>query len=88
MESEGILFVCLILLTCAYRFPSSVCVGIGQVSLAESHLNGARGTDLNSLSALITWQMLATIVVLRVGKLLGVIWFPDMDLSIPRKVRQ
>ncbi|KAM4551068.1 nucleotide sugar transporter SLC35D2-like [Odontesthes bonariensis] len=43
-----------------YRFPSSTCVGIG--------------------------QMLATIVVLRTGKMLGVISFPDMDLSIPRKM--
>lgn len=30
--------------------------------------------------------MLATIVVLRVGKMMGVISFPDLDLSIPRKV--
>ncbi|XP_051254260.1 UDP-glucuronic acid/UDP-N-acetylgalactosamine transporter-like isoform X1 [Dicentrarchus labrax] len=44
----------------SYRFPSSTCVGIG--------------------------QMLATIVVLRMGKMLGVISFPDMDLSIPRKM--
>uniref|UniRef100_A0A8C2Z8X2 Solute carrier family 35 member D1b n=1 Tax=Cyclopterus lumpus TaxID=8103 RepID=A0A8C2Z8X2_CYCLU len=43
-----------------YRFPSSTCVGIG--------------------------QMLATIVVLRTGKLLGVISFPDVDTSIPRKM--
>ncbi|KAF6714373.1 UDP-N-acetylglucosamine/UDP-glucose/GDP-mannose transporter [Oryzias melastigma] len=43
-----------------YRFPSSTCVGIG--------------------------QMLATIVVLRTGKMLGIISFPDMDLSIPRKM--
>ncbi|XP_053185632.1 UDP-N-acetylglucosamine/UDP-glucose/GDP-mannose transporter-like [Scomber japonicus] len=44
----------------SYRFPSSTCVGIG--------------------------QMLATIVVLRTGKMLGVISFPDLDLSIPRKM--
>uniref|UniRef100_A0A3Q1FAT3 Solute carrier family 35 member D1 n=2 Tax=Acanthochromis polyacanthus TaxID=80966 RepID=A0A3Q1FAT3_9TELE len=44
----------------SYRFPSSTCVGIG--------------------------QMLATVVVLRTGKMLGVISFPDMDLSIPRKM--
>ncbi|XP_074506750.1 nucleotide sugar transporter SLC35D2-like [Sebastes fasciatus] len=44
----------------SYRFPSSTCVGIG--------------------------QMLATVVVLRTGKLLGVISFPDMDLSIPGKM--
>uniref|UniRef100_A0A8C2Z8X9 Solute carrier family 35 member D1b n=1 Tax=Cyclopterus lumpus TaxID=8103 RepID=A0A8C2Z8X9_CYCLU len=44
----------------SYRFPSSTCVGIG--------------------------QMLATIVVLRTGKLLGVISFPDVDTSIPRKM--
>ncbi|XP_056276943.1 UDP-N-acetylglucosamine/UDP-glucose/GDP-mannose transporter-like isoform X2 [Pseudoliparis swirei] len=31
-------------------------------------------------------QMLATIVVLRTGKLLGVISFPDVDTSIPRKM--
>uniref|UniRef100_A0A673AM75 UDP-N-acetylglucosamine/UDP-glucose/GDP-mannose transporter-like n=1 Tax=Sphaeramia orbicularis TaxID=375764 RepID=A0A673AM75_9TELE len=31
-------------------------------------------------------QMLATVVVLRTGKMLGVISFPDMDLSIPRKM--
>ncbi|KAF7223175.1 nucleotide sugar transporter SLC35D2 isoform X2 [Nothobranchius furzeri] len=43
-----------------YRFPSSTCVGIG--------------------------QMLATIVVLRAGKGVGVISFPDMDLSVPRKM--
>ncbi|XP_017275711.1 UDP-glucuronic acid/UDP-N-acetylgalactosamine transporter isoform X1 [Kryptolebias marmoratus] len=43
-----------------YRFPSSTCVGIG--------------------------QMLATIVVLRTGKMFGVISFPDMDLSVPRKM--
>ncbi|TNN81539.1 UDP-N-acetylglucosamine/UDP-glucose/GDP-mannose transporter [Liparis tanakae] len=44
----------------SYRFPSSTCVGLG--------------------------QMLATIVVLRTGKLLGVISFPDVDTSIPRKM--
>ncbi|KAG8013977.1 UDP-glucuronic acid/UDP-N-acetylgalactosamine transporter [Nibea albiflora] len=44
----------------SYRFPSSTCVGIG--------------------------QMLATIIVLRTGKMLGVISFPDMDLSIPGKM--
>ncbi|XP_023153125.3 UDP-N-acetylglucosamine/UDP-glucose/GDP-mannose transporter-like [Amphiprion ocellaris] len=44
----------------SYRFPSSTCVGIG--------------------------QMLATVVVLRTGKMLGIISFPDMDLSIPRKM--
>uniref|UniRef100_A0A3Q0SPA5 Solute carrier family 35 member D1b n=1 Tax=Amphilophus citrinellus TaxID=61819 RepID=A0A3Q0SPA5_AMPCI len=43
-----------------YRFPSSTCVGIG--------------------------QMLATVVVLRIGKMFGVISFPDLDLSIPRKM--
>ncbi|KAM9791079.1 solute carrier family 35 member D2-like protein isoform 1-T1 [Syngnathus typhle] len=43
-----------------YRFPSSTCVGIG--------------------------QMLATVVLLRVGKMLGVISFPDMNSSIPRKL--
>lgn len=32
-------------------------------------------------------QMLATVVVLRIGKMLGVISFPDLDSSIPRKVR-
>ncbi|XP_012683785.2 solute carrier family 35 member D1a [Clupea harengus] len=42
-----------------YGFPSSICVGIG--------------------------QMLATVVVLRVGKVLRVITFPDFDRSIPRK---
>lgn len=31
-------------------------------------------------------QMLATIIVLRLGKMLGVISFADMDLNIPRKV--
>ncbi|XP_068557622.1 nucleotide sugar transporter SLC35D1-like isoform X3 [Cebidichthys violaceus] len=44
----------------SYRFPSSTCVGIG--------------------------QMLATVVVLRTGKMLGVISFPDADLSIPSKM--
>ncbi|XP_067385085.1 nucleotide sugar transporter SLC35D2-like isoform X2 [Channa argus] len=44
----------------SYRFPSSTCVGIG--------------------------QMLATVVVLRIGKMLGVISFPDLDLSIPHKM--
>uniref|UniRef100_A0A7N9ARZ6 Solute carrier family 35 member D1 n=1 Tax=Mastacembelus armatus TaxID=205130 RepID=A0A7N9ARZ6_9TELE len=44
----------------SYRFPSSTCVGIG--------------------------QMLATVVVLRIGKMLGVISFPDMNVSIPRKM--
>ncbi|KAM9718837.1 nucleotide sugar transporter SLC35D1-like isoform 1-T1 [Menidia menidia] len=43
-----------------YSFPSSTCVGLG--------------------------QMLATIVVLRTGKMLGFISFPDLDLSIPRKM--
>ncbi|XP_034039244.1 UDP-N-acetylglucosamine/UDP-glucose/GDP-mannose transporter-like isoform X2 [Thalassophryne amazonica] len=43
-----------------YRFPSSTCVGIG--------------------------QMFATVVVLRLVKVLGVISFPDMDLSVPAKV--
>ncbi|CAG10930.1 unnamed protein product, partial [Tetraodon nigroviridis] len=42
-----------------YRFPSSICVGIG--------------------------QMLATVVVLWVGKATRVISFPDCDESIPRK---
>uniref|UniRef100_A0A8C2XRA5 Solute carrier family 35 member D1a n=1 Tax=Cyclopterus lumpus TaxID=8103 RepID=A0A8C2XRA5_CYCLU len=42
-----------------YRFPSSICVGIG--------------------------QMLATVVVLWVGKASRVISFPDCDESIPRK---
>uniref|UniRef100_A0A672N410 UDP-N-acetylglucosamine/UDP-glucose/GDP-mannose transporter-like n=1 Tax=Sinocyclocheilus grahami TaxID=75366 RepID=A0A672N410_SINGR len=42
-----------------YRFPSSICVGIG--------------------------QMLATVVVLRVGKALRLITFPEFDGSIPRK---
>eukprot|EP00064_Thunnus_orientalis_P004992 superscaffoldBa00000475_g5005 len=42
-----------------YRFPSSICVGIG--------------------------QMLATVVVLWVGKAARVISFPDCDESIPRK---
>ncbi|KAJ3595760.1 hypothetical protein NHX12_005063 [Muraenolepis orangiensis] len=44
----------------SYRFPSSTCVGIG--------------------------QMLATIVVLRTAKALGVITFPDMDYTIPKKM--
>ncbi|XP_056148736.1 UDP-N-acetylglucosamine/UDP-glucose/GDP-mannose transporter-like [Lampris incognitus] len=43
-----------------YRFPSSTCVGIG--------------------------QMLATIVVLRTAKALGVVKFQDMDLKIPNKI--
>ncbi|XP_026229664.1 UDP-N-acetylglucosamine/UDP-glucose/GDP-mannose transporter-like isoform X2 [Anabas testudineus] len=44
----------------SYSFPSSTCVGIG--------------------------QMLATVLVLRAGKMMGVISFPDLDLSIPRKM--
>uniref|UniRef100_A0A3P8VMS7 Solute carrier family 35 member D1 n=1 Tax=Cynoglossus semilaevis TaxID=244447 RepID=A0A3P8VMS7_CYNSE len=44
----------------SYRFPSSTCLGVG--------------------------QMLATIVVLRIGKMIGIISFPDMDLSIPKKM--
>ncbi|XP_043989094.1 UDP-N-acetylglucosamine/UDP-glucose/GDP-mannose transporter-like [Gambusia affinis] len=43
-----------------YSFPSSTCVGIG--------------------------QMLATIVVLRTGKMLGIIAFPDLDVTIPGKM--
>ncbi|CAL1579960.1 unnamed protein product [Knipowitschia caucasica] len=43
-----------------YRFPSSTCVGIG--------------------------QMFATVVVLRLGKLLGVISFPDTSLTILLKM--
>ncbi|CAG5862486.1 unnamed protein product [Menidia menidia] len=42
-----------------YRFPSSICVGIG--------------------------QMLATVIVLWVGKAARVITFPDFDESIPHK---
>ncbi|KAK5623933.1 hypothetical protein CRENBAI_025423 [Crenichthys baileyi] len=42
-----------------YRFPSSICVGIG--------------------------QMLATVIVLWVGKAARVITFPDLDESIPHK---
>lgn len=34
-----------------------------------------------------TLQMLATVVVLRLGKALRVITFPEFDGSIPRKVR-
>ncbi|KAJ8279087.1 hypothetical protein COCON_G00061530 [Conger conger] len=41
------------------RFPSSICVGIG--------------------------QMLATVVVLGLGKVLGIITFADLDETIPRK---
>lgn len=44
----------------SHRFPSSTCLGIG--------------------------QMLATVVVLKTGKTLGLISFPDLDLSIPRKM--
>ncbi|KAJ0011786.1 hypothetical protein NQD34_012761 [Periophthalmus magnuspinnatus] len=43
-----------------YSFPSSTCVGIG--------------------------QMFATILVLRLGKMFGVISFPGISLSIPRKM--
>ncbi|KAJ8277927.1 hypothetical protein GJAV_G00081770 [Gymnothorax javanicus] len=43
-----------------YRFPSSVCVGIG--------------------------QMLAVIIVLRFGKLLQIISFPDLDATVPGKI--
>ncbi|KAI3375188.1 hypothetical protein L3Q82_021693, partial [Scortum barcoo] len=42
--------------------------------------------DALSLTAPVTLQMLATVVVLRTGKLLGVISFPDTDLSVPRKM--
>ncbi|XP_061834177.1 nucleotide sugar transporter SLC35D2-like [Nerophis lumbriciformis] len=42
-----------------YRFPSSICVGIG--------------------------QMLATVIVLWVGKAARVISFPDFDKKVPRK---
>nr|XP_057929301.1 UDP-N-acetylglucosamine/UDP-glucose/GDP-mannose transporter-like isoform X1 [Doryrhamphus excisus] len=42
-----------------YRFPSSICVGIG--------------------------QMLATVLVLWVGKAARVISFPDLDQKVPRK---
>ncbi|XP_041127073.1 UDP-N-acetylglucosamine/UDP-glucose/GDP-mannose transporter-like isoform X1 [Polyodon spathula] len=42
-----------------YRFPSSICVGLG--------------------------QMVATVLVLWVGKALGVIHFPDFDTNIVRK---
>ncbi|XP_061752869.1 nucleotide sugar transporter SLC35D2-like isoform X2 [Nerophis ophidion] len=44
----------------SYRFPSSMCLGLG--------------------------QMVATVLVLRTSKMLGVISFPDMDMTIPRKV--
>ncbi|KAG7263809.1 hypothetical protein CRUP_006577 [Coryphaenoides rupestris] len=44
----------------SYRFPSSTCVGLG--------------------------QMLATIVVLRTAKAIGVITFPDMDYTVPSKM--
>nr|XP_057922642.1 UDP-N-acetylglucosamine/UDP-glucose/GDP-mannose transporter-like isoform X2 [Doryrhamphus excisus] len=44
----------------SYRFPSSTCLGIG--------------------------QMLATVVVLRTGKMLGFISFPDMNMHIPHKM--
>ncbi|KAJ8376221.1 hypothetical protein SKAU_G00068010 [Synaphobranchus kaupii] len=42
-----------------YRFPSAICVGIG--------------------------QMLATVLVLGLGKVLQIITFPDLDDTIPRK---
>ncbi|XP_069088575.1 nucleotide sugar transporter SLC35D1 isoform X2 [Pleurodeles waltl] len=44
----------------SYRFPSSLCVGLG--------------------------QMVATVVVLWVSKMLRLIHFPDLDRSIPKKV--
>lgn len=76
------------------RFPSSVCVGIGQVSFLGFFLlvrwyfqtqcrQSGRGVTVPTVRV----QMLATIVVLWVGKAARVISFPDCDESIPRKVK-
>lgn len=43
---------------------------------------------IHRLFLLWSLQMLATIVVLRTGKMLGIIAFPDLDVTIPGKVRR
>ncbi|KAM9845481.1 nucleotide sugar transporter SLC35D2-like isoform 2-T2 [Aulostomus maculatus] len=53
------------------------------VVVNKSVLSGYRFPSSTCLSI---GQMLATVVVLRIGKMLGVILFPDMSLSIPQKM--
>uniref|UniRef100_A0A8C5QB31 Dynein axonemal intermediate chain 4 n=1 Tax=Leptobrachium leishanense TaxID=445787 RepID=A0A8C5QB31_9ANUR len=67
------------------RFPSSLCVGLGQVSNKAPVCHVAPPPSPSILNDLLFPQMLATVLVLWVGKALRVVHYPDFDRHIPRK---